>query len=346
MRTSLHFTLIFLAFSFITPANAKQKFESSAVVQVHPSVLAIQSGKNPGQLLTRNYMENEFETIVASETLKIAATLLKIDLEKNKDAITTLKKKISTHPRRGTDFIEIKVQDTDKKEAVRIANAVASAYIKRRTDAEATRAKNALAALDEELKAQSEMVTLHRNQLTELIQKHGIPHLDGAFAPSGGPMLVPAPETALKILKEAKPEDKLAVAAAIHLPKNPVTPLYNDYHKSLEKLDYLSQAYGPKHPKIIGARKAVNEARNKANKAIGQLPALLQKQMSVPRVTIPQPRGNDSVALSLRQHRYNQAKETYEQSRAMLREMKIKQQEARILLKMPRSPVTLHQKAG
>ena len=37
--------------------------------------------------------------------------------------------------------------------------------------------------------------------------------------------------------------------------------------------------------------------------------------------------------------------EDYEQSRDMLREMKVKQQEARIRLKMPKTPITIHQRA-
>ena len=55
--------------------------------------------------------------------------------------------------------------------------------------------------------------------------------------------------------------------------------------------------------------------------------------------------GDDTVDLSLKQHHYTQAKETYEQARGMLREMKIKQQEARALLKIPRQPVTIHERA-
>lgn len=47
----------------------------------------------------------------------------------------------------------------------------------------------------------------------------------------------------------------------------------------------------------------------------------------------------------LRRHTYDQALETFEQSRAMLREMMIKQKEARILLKMPSKPITIHKRA-
>jgi uncharacterized protein involved in exopolysaccharide biosynthesis len=53
----------------------------------------------------------------------------------------------------------------------------------------------------------------------------------------------------------------------------------------------------------------------------------------------------DPLATSERISKVTRAKEEYEQSRAMLREMIIKQQEARVLLKMPREPVTIHERA-
>lgn len=42
---------------------------------------------------------------------------------------------------------------------------------------------------------------------------------------------------------------------------------------------------------------------------------------------------------------YNQAKELCIQSRTMLRDIKTNQQEARVLLKMPRHPITIHERA-
>ena len=53
----------------------------------------------------------------------------------------------------------------------------------------------------------------------------------------------------------------------------------------------------------------------------------------------------DTVDRSLRQHTHKQAIETYTQSRAMLHEMKIKQQETRIRIKGPHTPITIHQRA-
>ena len=53
--------------------------------------------------------------------------------------------------------------------------------------------------------------------------------------------------------------------------------------------------------------------------------------------------GNEPVSLSMRSHEYNSIKEDYEQARDLLHQMEIQQQEQRVLLKMPRNPITIHQ---
>ena len=54
---------------------------------------------------------------------------------------------------------------------------------------------------------------------------------------------------------------------------------------------------------------------------------------------------SDTIDIDYNPSPYNQAKENYEQSRNMLQKMKTKQQEARTLLKTPRTPITIHQLA-
>ena len=49
-----------------------------------------------------------------------------------------------------------------------------------------------------------------------------------------------------------------------------------------------------------------------------------------------------ALDLAMRQHKYNSAKEEYEQSRDLQREMKLQQAKQRALLKMPRQAVTRH----
>ena len=98
--------------------------------------------------------------------------------------------------------------------------------------------------------------------------------------------------------------------------------------------------YRSKHPKMIEANARIKEARTLANQALLQLNLLIEKNL-----TDHPASKEDVVALALKRHNYNQAKEDYEQARDMHHERKIKQQEARSLLKMPKTPVTIHERA-
>lgn len=57
-------------------------------------------------------------------------------------------------------------------------------------------------------------------------------------------------------------------------------------------------------------------------------------------------RQDDTVDLSLKQYTYNKAKEAYEQARSLFHTMKETQQEARVALKMPRTPIIIRQRAN
>jgi hypothetical protein len=55
-------------------------------------------------------------------------------------------------------------------------------------------------------------------------------------------------------------------------------------------------------------------------------------------------RQDDTIHLSLKQSNYTQAKNQYEQARAMLNEMKQKQQETRVALQIPMTPLIIRQR--
>jgi uncharacterized protein involved in exopolysaccharide biosynthesis len=65
----LTFLLVFMTAAVITSV-IPEKYESTSVVQVHPSTIAItpfrgQSAVNPGSQMTAQYLQNEFDTFVA-----------------------------------------------------------------------------------------------------------------------------------------------------------------------------------------------------------------------------------------------------------------------------------------
>ena len=88
--------------------------------------------------MTRSYMENEFETIIAPETLKMAVESIELPTRWSMDiesVVSILKGVVTTTPRRGTDFIEINVRHGKPDDAKAIADAVAKAYMDRRKGA-------------------------------------------------------------------------------------------------------------------------------------------------------------------------------------------------------------------
>jgi polysaccharide biosynthesis transport protein len=371
----LTFLLVFMTAAVITSVMPR-KFESTSVVQVNPSMIAINpignsGAANPGAQMTRNYMENEFQTIVSAETLKMAAEKISLPTRwsmEMDDVITALKGVVNASPMRGTDFIEIRVRHAKPDDAKEIADAVSEAYMSRRKAAEVDRAERALEALDQELISQSDKVQDHRKDLTVLIQQYGIPYFDGSNAnPLGATeqeMFRSARqkladfetqrdqiEIQIKELVGMDNEDLVTYAAGLDLPENQVTYYYTQYREAIEQKGTLvAQGLAARHPDIIAVEERAEGAMEYARKEAVSLKAVLKTKLELINRQVERmremvdARQGDTVDLSLRQHHYTQAKETYEQSRAMLSEMKIKQQEARVLLKMPRDPITLHEK--
>jgi len=211
-------------------------------------------------------MESEFETPLSAEVLERAAKeIISISPNNEKD-VQDLTVISSATPRRGTDFIEITVKHKDRVFAVLTANALAEAYVNRRTENEQQQAEQALEALDEEIQKQAELVADLKAQVEQFRNKHGID-------------------------------------------------------------DALLEAYQGKRP-LVGFENAQSPHVMKMTEALME---------SHP--------NTDLVGISLIQHNFSQFMEAHEQSRDMLREMKIKQQEERVLLKMPRNPVTIHERA-
>ncbi|MGY8660600.1 MAG: M56 family metallopeptidase [Verrucomicrobiales bacterium] len=230
-------------------------------------------------------------------------------------------------------------------------------------------AKKTLAALDNELIKQSETVKKHQEALTALIQKHGIPNID-----EDAPHQKAAPKNErfknaqqqLSLLKtqhdqmnveitkllEMKGEKLVEHVAGLNLPENPVKPYFAQYEAAAqEQRQLLAKGRGKDHPDRIAVEKKIKAAMKNAQSETASFKAvlntklgLIERQMKRIEQSVADREG-DLVDLTKKQHPYHQAKETYEQSRIMLRAMKIKQQEARALLKMPRQPIPLNPKA-
>ena len=305
----LTFLLVFMTAAVITSV-IPEKYESTSVVQVHPSTIAItpfrgQSSVNPGSQMTAQYLQNEFETIIAPETLKQAAEMAQLPAQWEMEmdvVVNILKGIVETTPRRGTDFIEINVRHASASDAKDIAESVAEAYILRRKKTEEDRAKKALKALDNEKRELSDLVQDYRKDLTVLIQQYGIPYFDGGSAGNR-----------LGLSEQAMFQSARAKLA--------------DLETELALISAKNEAW---------QRDGVEQA-----KLISQL-QVLEKQVPKMRQMVDN-RKEDAITLSLKQTNYTQAKEQYEQARGMLREMKKEYTETKILLKTPRVLITVRQ---
>ncbi|MDB4354008.1 polysaccharide biosynthesis tyrosine autokinase [Akkermansiaceae bacterium] len=370
----LTFLLVFMTAAVITSVIPR-KYESSSVVQVHPSMLAIAptrggAQQHSGTFMTRNYMENEFQTITASQTLTEAAEALDLpsrwdmDLDRTVKILTQI---VNANPTRGTDFIEIAVRHANAEDAKDISKAITNAYIARRNRTEMSRAEKALEALDTELQTHGDVVNDKQKALTVLIQQYGIPYFDGRSSSPVGQTEEIMYQNAqqrldqleqdrdrLKIqidkLVKTSPEELIPTAAGLELPENQVSVLYNQYQEATREIDTsTAQGLGPNHPTVVSLRKRASNLMRDAGSAVASLKDVLNTRINlvdrqVERMKETVLNKKDiTVDLSMRQHEYNSAKEEYEQSRDLLREMKIQQQEQRVLLRMPRTPITLHE---
>ena len=348
------------------------KYESTVVVQVHYTVFALPSSKGSthGTLMTRNYMVNEFETITSNATLNSAIEAIALaqrwdlSLEETLEKVKTM---VSAEPRRGTDFIEIKARSHNQEDAHDIVNAVVDSYIARRNKMEMARAKKAIEALDKELQEQGDLVNDKRKNLTPLIQSYVIPYFDPHDSTQNEAteekMHLNAQQRLdqleqdrdrLKIqidqLIKTSAEEMIPTAAALELPENQVSILYTQYLETLRESEKLAaQGLAEDHPDRVALTAQANELMGNAKKAVISLKEVLNNRLNLVDRQVERMKETIlnkkeiSLERAMRQHEYNSAREEYEQSRNLLREMKIQQQEQRALLKMPRQAVTRHE---
>lgn len=315
-------------------------------------------------------MESEFETVVSAETLNSAIQAIALDqrwglsLEETLEKVKTM---VSAEPRRGTDFIEIKARSHNQEDAHDIVNAVVDSYIARRNKMEMARAKKAIEALDKELQEQGDLVNDKRKNLTPLIQSYGIPYFDPRDSTQNEAteekMHLNAQQRLdqleqdrdrLKIqidqLIKTSAEEMIPTAAALELPENQVSILYTQYLETLRESEKLAaQGLAEDHPDRVALTAQANELMGNAKKAVISLKEVLNNRLNLVDRQVERMKETIlnkkeiSLERAMRQHEYNSAREEYEQSRNLLREMKIQQQEQRALLKMPRQAVTRHE---
>ena len=311
-------------------------------------------------------MEKEFEAILSPHTASsmIKETDIHVRWNLSEDeAIERIHKMVTAEPRKGTDFIEITAKSIDPEEAKLVSQGIADAYIALRNATERARTDKALQTLDDELQRHGDLVNERRAALSVLIQQYGTPYFEertnNNFTEEEMHRKATekledleesreALDTSVQKIMEALEKELIGKVARMDLPENTVTELHRT---ALEKNQLLSpesslteQEKRALELEVAALKKKTKEETHKLNDVLKARLELVDKQierlskMNLEAKTF-------SADLSMRQHKYNSVREEYDQARDLHREMKLQQQEQRVLLRMPRSPVTIHERA-
>ncbi len=266
----LTFLLVFLTAAVITYVMPK-KYESIALVEVKPiiDIDPTLGGVKSGVGVSRQFMNTQFEIIVAPETLGIAIDQIQLESrwgQNRKSVLAQLRGIVRTSQRRGTDIIEISVRHGKKAEAQEIAKAVYEAYRERRNSLERAARSGQLKAIKMELINQNDRITLLRKRVEDLAEKHGLIFVEDEKGGKTIGSTLPLKEKADNDLYEAnRKRDSIAVqinkllavdeadliAVAAELPEvgfKKDYALFEDAQRDLRKM--RSSGFGAKHPDV------------------------------------------------------------------------------------------------
>ena len=267
----LTFLLVFFTVTVIT-FLITEKFQSSALVEVKPIVNVdptLSNVQGTGAVMTRQFMNTQFEIIVAPATLEIAID--KKQLEKRwgksrKDILVLLKGMVNTSQKRGTDMIEISARHSNREDAKIVAEAVYQAYEIRRNDLERGVRQRQLEAIEIELQSKSDKVSELRKNLMDIAQRVGVIWLEneGGGQTFGGKMEIrdlaerqlheaniQKDEISSQINKLLTLTDDELVPVAAELPDVGFKETFDQYTTAKQNLEVLKAGgLGDKHPDI------------------------------------------------------------------------------------------------
>lgn len=329
---------------------------SSYNVQIHyPEPIALFSAD-----LGPNYIANEIASLSLGEIAKVAAEELKIDAQVIRDALTVT-------PVEGTDFAWIVAKTTDPALSKSIVHGIIQTYVSNRSQRERDIAVRRLSALDDEVVVQGDLVQEHRKELVVLTQQYGIPYFEGSGMDMGrmtethyqacldrltnleGERLLP--QAQLETLKNGNEENLVMTAIAIEIPGNSVGA---SYEKSLESAaevsSMLANGLADDEPSVVAQKTRALQTTQDVKKAILNLKGLLEAKLQILDRQIEKctkaadEAQQNAVELSIKQYNYTQSRRRYEAARDFYEQLSERQQEARVALRMPKTPLTIRER--
>ena len=366
----LTFLLVFLTAAVITYVMPR-KYESTALVEVKPIVdvdptMSRTTGTGPA--MTRQFMNTQFEIIVAPATLELAIDKIQLEARwsENRDTVLKILQGIvRTSQRRGTDLIEISVRHREKEEAQAIARAVYEAYKDRRYDLEMGMRKTQLKAIKVELQNKSDRVVELRKRLMDVAEKVGLIWLE---TERGGETIgskASIVELAEKELYDAEREkeqlsyqinkllplsDKELVAVAAELPDVGFREYYNKFVEAKRELEtMMASGLGNKHPEIKmrkagiaelekSLQKRANSVRDSLNHRLILLDGRVKKMEEVVNA-----KKADGTVMARQIQEFNVARKEYQTALNIKDQMEVKYDIEKTKTALPPTNIIVHQ---
>jgi polysaccharide biosynthesis transport protein len=348
--------LVFMTAAIITYVMPK-KYESQAVIELKQK----SSGFSPfegdhkvygSSPVTANFFGTEYEKIKSSNSLaKVVENLELVNrwgVEKE-NAISILKRIITTNNIRGTDLISITVRHTDKEDARNVTAEVARAYKAYRTEIESRDIDKGLYELNKAVREQEDKVEERRKVLTTIARTKNIIYKgsEAFYGPSGVDEDQGA-RNALQTYNDLEREklqlesqitsllrydaDQLMVyAAGLDLPDNIIKNLYPQYLESTRNLTSLKiSGLGDRHPTVLVATEQLNEMRKQLTDGVVNLRAILQAKLDLASDslksigTMKDNTREEAIKRGLDAQDYVDAKRDFETDQQLLSSMKLK----------------------
>jgi len=366
----LTFLLVFLTAAVITYVMPK-KYESAALVEVKPISDIDPVGMRGGGIgtqMTRQFMNTQFEIIVAPETLGRAIDKIQLETswgQDRKTVIDVLREIVRTTQRRGTDLIEISVRHRKKEEAQRIAEAVYEAYKDRRYDLEINVRKDQLKAVKVELQNKSDRVAELRKRLMDIAEKVGVIWVESE---RGGETIggeLELRQLAERQLYEAERErdqlkfqiDKLLAVAdedlpglAADLPDVGFREAYNKFEDAKAELQTAkASGLGTRHPDIVMRTTRIEELKKGLEKRAVNVRQSLTHKLAIIEGRVnkmrevrdkKQDEGTDRARAF---QEFNIARKDYETAQGIKDQMQIKYDIEKTKLAIPPTNIIVHQ---
>lgn len=377
----LAFFLVFMTAAVITYIMPKQ-YMGKVSLQINRELMDWRifgpGETSPGRAyIPPSFVETEFKVIESKKTLSRVVDTLKLDERWNvpkPSAYARVKSNMDTEEERGTDMINIRYFDTEPSTAMEVANEIAKSYKERRMESESDRSRKALDTLEKQLKQQEDKVEEARLKMLDIAERYRItdlaalnnnPSATGDPVTGTGMILAKAQgvrfetesaiaqvKTQIETLRDLQGDEMIKTAAMLEIKDQTLIEFYPQWNKLKLDLSALEESgLGENHPQVKGVRTNLMQVEALLHDAVRNVKTALQRKYEMAEDAlknaneITEVKVDDVMAERRKIAEYSEASKDYELQKNMYVSMQAKFSTESVDLKMPKTPITLHEDA-